>query len=211
MIVHEVTQELVTISEDSYAIQMGAFKNKANAESYRKKIAKILGKPVEIIIEDDFYKVRISNIKERKEVDEYISVLHQNGVNEVWVISLKAKHQQLVLKEKQDTITRITEKIIENPLVTISPEMLVQLGAFRQESNALALRNRVSAVLPEKVIIVYEGGYYKVRLAGIPIINQTVIEEMKKLEGSIGKLGLKDIWILPFKKQPDGRASCVAA
>jgi cell division protein FtsN len=202
LIVHEVTQELVTISEDSYAIQMGAFKNKANAEAYRKKIAKILGKPVEIIIEDDFYKVRISNIKERKEVDEYISVLHQNGVNEVWVISLKAKHQQLVLKEKQDTITTITEKMIENALVTISPEMLVQLGAFRQESNALALRNRVSAGLPEKVIIVYEGGYYKVRLAGIPIINQTVIEEMKKLEGSIGKLGLKDFWILPFKKQP---------
>ncbi len=202
LIVHEVTQELVTISEDSYAIQMGAFKNKANAASYRKKIAKILGKPVEIIIEDDFYKVRISNIKERKEVDEYISVLHQNGVNEVWVISLKAKHQQLVLKEKQDTIARITEKIIENPLVTTSPEMLVQLGAFRQESNALALRNRLSASLPEKVIIVYEGGYYKVRLAGIPIINQTVIEEMKKLEGAIGKLGLKDIWILPFKKQP---------
>ena len=25
---------------------------------------------------------------------------------------------------------------------------------------------------------------------------------MKKLEGSIGKLGLKDIWILPFKRQP---------
>ena len=70
LITHEVTQELVTISEDSYAIQMGAFRQKAYAESYRTKIAKILGKPVEIIIEDDFYKVRISNIKERKEVDE---------------------------------------------------------------------------------------------------------------------------------------------
>ncbi len=170
LIVHEVTQELVTISEDSYAIQMGAFKNKANAESYRKKIAKILGKPVEIIIEDDFYKVRISNIKERKEVDEYISVLHQNGVNEVWVISLKAKHQQLVLKEKQDTITTITEKLIENALVIMSPEMLEQ--------------------------------YYKLHLAGSPIINQTVIEEMKKLDGSIGKLRLKDAWIVPFKKLP---------
>ena len=37
MIIHEVTQELVTIEKDSYAIQMGAFKVKANAERMRSK------------------------------------------------------------------------------------------------------------------------------------------------------------------------------
>ena len=42
MIIHEVTQELVTISEDSWAIQLGAFQVKTNAEAYRKKIEKIL-------------------------------------------------------------------------------------------------------------------------------------------------------------------------
>jgi hypothetical protein len=203
MIIHEVSQELVTISEDSYAIQLGAFRNKANAEVLSKKLSKLLDKKVDIIIEDDFYKVRISDIKERKKVDENLSVLKQNGVTEVWVINLKAKHQQLVLTEKQDTITKITENITETPFVAINPEILIQLGAFHQKGNAIALGENVSGILSRKLIIVFEGGYYKVRLAGIPILDQTVLEEMKKLEGSIGKLGIKNLWLVPFKPQPE--------
>jgi len=202
LIVHEVSQELVTISEDSYAIQMGAFRKKTNAEAYRKKIEKIMGRPLVIISEDGYFKVRISDIKERKEVDEDISVLHQNGVNEMWVISLKAKHQQWVLNEKRDTITTITENAFENRAATISPEMSIQIGAFILKSNAIMLKNRVSAGLDKKVTILYEGGYYKVRIVGIPLLDQTVLEEMKKLETSIGKLGLKDIWVLPIKTHP---------
>jgi hypothetical protein len=199
LVVHEVSRELVTISEDSYAIQMGAFRKKSNAEGYRKKIEKIIGKPVDIISEDGYFKVRISDIKERKEVDENLAVLHKNGVNEVWVISLKAKHQQWVLNEKQDTITRITENELENRAAALNPEMSIQIGAFILKSNALMLKNRVSAGLDKKVIILYEGGYYKVRIVGIPLLDQTVLEAMEKLESSIGKLGLKDIWVLPIK------------
>ena len=70
LVVHEVTQELVTISEDQWAIQMGAFVKKSNAESLRRKIEKILNKKLEIVVEDNFYKVRVSNIKTREEVDK---------------------------------------------------------------------------------------------------------------------------------------------
>jgi cell division protein FtsN len=202
MIVHEVARELITITEDSYAIQFGAFRNKSNALAMRRKLEKLISKKIEIVVEDNFYKVRISQIKDRSEVDDYLTVLRQNEVTEVWVISLKAKRQQWILTEKQDTLTKITENIIENRLATRSPEMLIQLGAFRLESNALALRDRVSAGFDKKVRIDYEDGYYKVRIVGIPILDQTVLDEMKKLEGSIGKLGLKDIWILPIKTQP---------
>ncbi|MCK7531376.1 MAG: SPOR domain-containing protein [Marinilabiliales bacterium] len=38
MVIHEVTQELVTITEDSYAIQLGAFKVRANAEVLRRSL-----------------------------------------------------------------------------------------------------------------------------------------------------------------------------
>ncbi|MCE5345627.1 MAG: SPOR domain-containing protein [Bacteroidales bacterium] len=200
LIVHEVTQELVTIGEDSYAIQLGAFRNKSNAETLRQKLQKLLGKKVDIIIEDNFYKVRINDIKDRNEADNYIDKLHKNGVNEIWVISLKAKKQQWQLTEKQDTVTRITENVTETS-AAISPEMLIQLGAFQIKSNALALKDRASAELDKKVIIVKEDGYYKVRIAGIPIIDQTVLEEMKKLEPSTG-LGLKDMWVLPVIPKP---------
>jgi cell division protein FtsN len=181
---------------------MGAFRKKANAESLRRKIERIMNKKVEIIVEDNFYKVRISEIKTRAEVDKDIAILHQNGVNEVWVISLKAKRQQWVLTEKQDTVTTITESASDSNLVAVSPEMLIQLGAFNLKSNALKLRDLVSSKLGDKVIITEEGGYYKVRLAGIPIIDQTVLEVMEKLNGSLGKLGLKDMWVVPFKPQP---------
>lgn len=203
LVVHEVTQELVTITEDSYAIQLGAFRHRPNAEAMRRKLEATLGRKVDIIVEDDFYKVRISDIKTRKEVDDAIAVLQKNGVTELWVISLKAMHQQLVLTEKQDTVRKISETITENPVVAISHEMLIQLGAFRLESNALKLKDRVTSALDKNVVITQEGGYYKVRIKEIPLIDQTVLEEMKKLEPEIGKLGLKDMWSVPIKKQPE--------
>ena len=79
--------------------------------------------------------------------------------------------------------------------------MLKELGAFGLKSDALALKDRISAGINKKVIIVFEGGYYKIRLIEIPIIDQTVLEEIKKLESSIDKLGLKDKWISPPKTQ----------
>ena len=127
-------------------------------------------------------------------------MLHQNGVNEVWVISLKAKRQQYVLTEKQDTVAKITETIDSN-LVAISPEMLIQLGAFNLKTNALKLRDLVSSKIDSKVVITEEDGYYKVRVVATPIIDQTVLEEMKKLD-DLRKLGLKDLWVVPFKPQP---------
>ena len=197
LIVHEVTQELVTISEDSYAIQMGAFKNRRNAEQYRKKLEKILGKKVEIIIEDNFYKLRISDIKERKEVDEYISVLHQNGVNEVWVISLKAKKQLMVLTEKQDTIRKITESLIGKPELYGSEGITIQLGAFRDKSNAIALLKRLTERYGNRVFLIFNDGFYKLRLSGMPVIKQTVLDELNKLGPKLGNLKFKDIWMLP--------------
>ena len=189
MIVHELTQELVTITEDSYAIQLGAFRQRSNAESLRRKLQRLFGKNVEIVVEDNYYKVRIPDLKDRAEVDKQLAILRLNGINEVWVISLKAKRQQWVLIEKLDTVTKITDTV----------EMQVQLGAFKLKSNAVELKNLVSAGIKKKVIIVTEDGYYKVRIAGLPKMEQEVLKEMKKLNGPVGQLGIKDIWIKPIK------------
>jgi hypothetical protein len=109
VIVHEITQELVTISKDSWAIQLGAFRSKANADNLRRKLEKILGRKVEIIIEDNFFKVRINDIGSRKETDEIIEILRKNGITEVWVISLKAKQQQVIVKEVQDSMMTVAD------------------------------------------------------------------------------------------------------
>ncbi len=193
MIIHEVTQELVTITEDSYAIQLGAFKSKSNAEAMRRKLQKQLNKKVDIVIEGDFYKVRINDLKDRKEVDENIAILQKNGINELWVISLKAKKQQWVINERQDTISTITEKTIPE----YGPEITIQLGAFRVRSNALALLQHLKARYGSRLKMVFDGNFYKIRLTGSPLLEQSVLDEMNKQAPSLGKLKFKDIWVVP--------------
>jgi hypothetical protein len=205
MIIHEVTQELVTISKDSYAIQLGAFRNRSNAESLRLKLEKLLGKKVEIVNEGGFFKVRITGLEDRMEVDENISILKENGITEVWLISQKAKQQQLVYNEKQDTVTKITETI-DLQTLEVNPDITMQLGAFRLKSNAIELKNKFPSVMGRKIEIIYENGYYKVRISGASIMKKTVIDEMNKLMPSI-HFELKDIWLLPVKKQPEAETT----
>ncbi len=196
MIIHEVTQELITIAEDSWAIQLGAFKKKSNAEAYRKTLQKLLGKDVEIVIEGDYYKVRILDLKTREEVDRNIAILRKNGVTELWVIRLKAKQQQLVLTEKVDTVTKITETLVDSSIPVFSFDMVLQVGAFNNESNALRLKEKLSATLNKPVIIVPENGFYKVRITGFESL-----EEIEKLIPSLGFLGYNDLWIPPVTKE----------
>jgi cell division protein FtsN len=196
MIVHEVVQETITVSEDIYAIQLGAFKVRSNAEALRVKLEKLLGRKVDIISEGDLFKVRINDIKERKDVDEYVNVLHRNGINELWVISLKAKQKQLILGQKTDTVTTINETIIQRPAEEVSTDLLIQAGAFRLRSNAIALRDKLAHTFDKNVIITSENGFYKVRVAGMSIMKAIVLDEMKKLMPD-SKLGTNDLWVLP--------------
>ena len=82
--------------------------------------------------------------------------------------------------------------------VVINPDLIIQVGAFRQEPKALALESRLSAILNNPVIIVTEDGFFKVRITGFS--NQ---EEMEELFPTLAFLGMKSIWVLPVKKQEE--------
>ena len=196
MIIHQVTKELVTTDKDSYDLQLGAFKMKANADKFRKQLQNLLGKTAEIVTEGDFFKVRITGLKDQKEVDETIAVLRQNGVIELWVISLKAKQQQWVITNKRDSVTQIKETVIEKPVKTYSPTIAVQVGAFKQGAKAIELRKRLSATTSKQVDIVPEDGYFKVRISGF-----TSKAEMEKITSSLGLIGSGKVWTLPQEKQ----------
>lgn len=113
IVVHELVEELMTITEDSWAIQLGAFKEKRYATRFRKKLQEELGKDVEIVMEDGFHKTRILEIKDRAEVDAIIEILHETGHNVFWVIHLKAMQQLVVLKEVTDTVQQVVETLID--------------------------------------------------------------------------------------------------
>jgi hypothetical protein len=120
-IIHEITEELLTISEDCYAIQVGAFKRRSNAEGMRRKLQGIVGKKdVNIVLEGDYFRVRIFDYKTREEVDKQILMLKKYGLNEFWIVKLLAKQQQKVLVFKDTTVAVIKETIINVPVPVIT-------------------------------------------------------------------------------------------
>jgi len=88
--------------------------------------------------------------------------------------------------------------------VTINPDLVVQVGAFRQEPNALVLKNKLSAILNESVFLVTEDGFFKVRIKGF-----SSQEDIEKLYPTLAFLGMKNIWLLPVKKPEETNPQAV--
>ena len=200
MVVHEVVEELVTITEDSWAIQLGAFKVRSNAERYRRTLEKLLNRKVDIIIEGDFWKVRIPDLKTREEVDNNLEILRQNEVTEVWVIKLKAKQQQWILTERQDTIISITETTGEQTDTTFSLATSVELKAFNKLNDAIALKDTLLGSIQKPILIIRQDGLYKVRITGF-----TSYDDMIDFIVSLKKSGLKEVYLPPVSKSQKGK------
>jgi len=206
MVVHEVVEELVTITEDSWAIQLGAFKVRSNAERYRRTLEKLLGKTVNVVIEGDFWKVRIPDLKTREEVDKDLEILRQNKVTEVWVIKLKAKQQQLILTEKQDTVITITETTDTETDTTFNLAASIEAGVFTSRDEALALKDNLYKSIQKPVLIIRDEGLYKVRITGF-----RSYMEMLDFIPSLKKYGIKEIFIPPLSKSETGKRITVEA
>jgi len=95
-----------------------------------------------------------------------------------------------IIINTQDTLSRAKETFVLKPSETFSSDMVIQVGAYLRESNALSLRQRLSDLLNKTVIIEPEDGYFKVRITGF-----TSYEDMEKLLPTLGLLGIKNIWI----------------
>lgn len=164
IIVHEEVRELVTITRDYLAIQLGAFKNREYAEAWQKRIAAVIDKSVEIISEDGYYKVRITGFEDRGELDSYIPALQKAGFTEIWVITNKAKKIEIITT-KEDSIARITETNIGGRRQVVIPGMTVQIGAFTNSDEASAIVDRLLAAVENIVTVRTEDGVYKVQLS----------------------------------------------
>ena len=80
-------------------------------------------------------------------------------------------------------------------LQDFSPDIVIQVGAFHRESNALVLKERLSDLLNNTIVIVSSEGYFKVVITGFKNL-----EEIEKLIPTLGLLGIKDIWVHRTKK-----------
>ena len=129
--------------------------------------------------------------------DENLSILQHNNVNGPRVRRKKVQEQELI--EKRDTIKKVKESDTEKSLQVFNPDMVIQVGAFHNETNALLLREKLSDLLNKAVIIVPADGYFKVRIIGFKSL-----EEIGDLIQTLGLLGIKNIWVFrAIKKEGD--------
>jgi len=197
MILHELTEEVYTITEDSWAIQIGAFKSKSYAEGFGSMLEKELGKDVQITIAGEYYRVRILDLPTRAEVDENVAKLNKLGFKELWIIRLLAMQQQRILVTKEDSIVRISETVSarERPL-TPAERAEMQLDAFRLGSDAAVLRRYLAAPLDGQNTPGYTVKYYRLETPQQPILDPTVLEAIKDLDPEYGSLGMEDEWVV---------------
>ena len=80
----------------------------------------------------------------------------------------------------------------------INQDLIIQVGAFHNESYALVMKEKLYAVLNKTVFIVTEDGFFKVRIKGF-----SDEEAMEKFFPTLAFLGMKAFWVLPVKKQEE--------
>jgi len=73
------TEDMESKQFSGLAIQTGAFYSKANALKLKEKIEGLIDKPVTVVQEGYYYKVRITNMNEN-EVSRYIKILKKNDI-----------------------------------------------------------------------------------------------------------------------------------
>jgi uncharacterized protein YutD len=79
--------------------------------------------------------------------------------------------------------------------MSVNQDLIIQVGAFRNESFAIVLKEKLNDILDKTVFIVPEDGFYKVRIKGF-----SGEEEMEKFYATLAFIGLKNFWVLPVKK-----------
>jgi len=183
LILHELTEEVYTITEDCWAIQIGAFRSKSYAEEFQRMLERELGKDVQITIAGDYYRVRILDLPTRAEVDENVIKLNKLGFKELWIIRLLAMQQQRILVTKEDSIARIRETITgrEQPLTP----------AKRAEQSLTRIT----------------GKYYRLETPDQPILDPIVLKAIRNLDPEYGELAMKDEWtvrtVTPLPEEPE--------
>ncbi|MFZ0473745.1 MAG: SPOR domain-containing protein, partial [Bacteroidales bacterium] len=191
LVVHEVTRELVTITEDYYAVQFGAFKNKLYAEIMKKKVVGVLDKNVELFEEDGFWKVRITGFNGRDDLNRYIPIINGQGITEIWVITNKAVRSDWLTKERQDSLALVKETTEAQAVPIVISGTTIQLGAFGSEGESSSMADRLLAAAEKLVTIRQEEGVYKVQITGFADTN-----EVRDFIPLLKKYGFTDILVI---------------
>lgn len=132
-------------------IQVGAFVNKPNATATLKRLESATGRKCIIVLEEGFYKVRVTGFSDRIEAASYIPKLVADGFSEAFVV---VYHQGLVIQVDafvlQENALAVQKKLI---LETGRPVMItfedgfykVRIGGFSGRLEAESFKPKLIA------------------------------------------------------------------
>ena len=168
-----ITEKPVQTFDKAMVIQVGAFLQEPRAVTLRNWLSHMIDKPVVLVSENGFFKVRINGFDSMEEIDRIIPILGLLGIKNLWVFRPKDKEDikaQPIIKP--DTILKVAEKIVdlsvatEEKQVLSSPTFILQVGVFYGKSEALRAQRRIKAKLNLTPEIVNEWEYYIVLIKG---------------------------------------------
>jgi cell division protein FtsN len=170
LIIYESVEEDITTNKDRYAIQLGAFNRKINADVLRIKLATILDREVELTDEDGLYKVRIDGFRSRDDVEEYINVLLRNGVTDMRIVNLKGILKQRVVTNRLDTIQKPandTSMIIGGTYTTKKKQKEIEKKPVQETTPKEVEVKKTQIVEPRKEVVEKQA----------PVVTRSTIED----------------------------------
>lgn len=174
-------------------MQVGAFRNESNALALKERLLHLLNKPVKILTEDGFFKVRISGFTSQEDIENLVPSLGLIGIKNIWVFVPADKNKVIpktvrqpdapagVVSEKINTpdsgivsdpsIRRVEEKIslpdtAKERKALLEQTLSLQVESFYGKSKALRAQRRIEAKLNLPVVILNEWEYYIVIITG---------------------------------------------
>lgn len=200
-----ITENPVQTFSKDVVIQVGAFHQEPRAVILRNWLAHMIDKPVVIVTENGFYKVRINGFDRMEEIDRIIPILSLLGIKNLWIFRAKEKEDikaQPIIKP--DTILNVAENKIdlsavpEERQVLSDPTFDLKVGVFYKKSKALRAQRRIKSKLKLATEIINEWEYYIVLIKGFK-----TREEIFQYYPKLAAMGYPDSFMIENRiKQP---------
>lgn len=189
LVLNEIIKDDTSSTTDSYEIQIGEYIYENEADSLRSQISELQGREAQLVYVDGYYKVLITGLATRNEIEDYIPIVSSKGIDEISVTNLKGTAETRLSPEDI-----VIHEIVVVDMTSDIDSYVIQVGAFKQKSYANRLKKKLAAMLDKEVIITVEDGYYKVRIAGFESLY-----ELEKYIPTLIRNGIREIWVVTIK------------
>lgn len=174
----KLTESKLQNGKSMFAAQAIAHSQLADAKATQSKLSKSFKQPVVIVNEGGLYKVRINALSTREEAMTLIPILKNKGYEDAFVVSSPQNKA-------------LPEKLTEKPVTIEKGNFEIQVRAHSELSSAKATQSILSNFSKKPLIIVHEGGLYKVRLS-----NFDTREDAIKILPELVEKGFTDSYII---------------